>query len=121
MKLQEVVVLQVAWLEWVAWLMWVAEDLFFHSGSKLRVGGKRPWAGDIFIPNVFQWIVGDNIFCGPLYVCREVTDVCDQVLHIGETGEQLLVKYQGVGKQLISYWVPSSLLKWFLWEVSLRH
>jgi len=83
---------------WVTWQMWVAEDLFFHGGSKMRVGGKRPWAGDIVIPVVIQWIVGDNIFCGPQYVCRGVTDVRNQVLHIGEAGEQLLVKYQGIGE-----------------------
>jgi len=47
--------------------------------------------------------------------------MCNQILHVGETGKQLLVKNQGVVKQLISYWVPSFLLEWFLWEVSLRH
>jgi len=87
----------------------------------MRVGGKRPWAGDIVINVVIQWIVGDNIFCGPRYVCRGVTDVRNQVLHIGEAGEQLLVKYQGIGEWLFSDRVPSFLLEWFLWEVSLRN
>jgi len=101
--------------------MWETESLFFHGGSKVRVVRKRPWAGDIVIPDVWYWVVDDNICCGLRYVCREVTDVCNQVLHIGETGEQLLVENQGVGEQLISNRVSPSPLKWLLWEVSLRH
>ena len=108
-----------AWL--FSWQMcvWVIEDPSFHRGSEVRMGRVRPWVGYRPISPVRQWVVGDNIFCGPRYVCRGVTDVCDQVLHVGEAWEQFSLKYQDEGQQLFSGRMSPDLLEWFVWEVSL--